>query len=183
MFHEIHAPTWNLCSGHPFMLECSFLLPTQWTRLWPPNVYPNIIQPMRLTLLKIIVSPHIISLGYISFRCTHCLLTHSILIYAILLGPLQYKLHVDRMLWSVLIHRYIPSIENSLSVSHTQKTNFCLLKGKRGGTNWGFVINRYTLLHVKWIKNRDLPHGTGNYHQHPVLIIAHHGKESEKEKI
>lgn len=134
--------------------------------------------PWGWTLLKIIVSPHIISLGYISFLCTHWILT---ILYT----------HLCNSSWSTTVQT--PCRQDALVCfdsdtsraarircrSHTQKTNFCLLKGKRGGTNWGFVINRY-ILHVKWIKNRDLLYDTGNYHQHPVLIIAHHGKESER---
>ena len=38
--------------------------------------------------------------------------------------------------------------------AQTQKTNICLLKGKVGrGINWGFGLNRYTLLYIKWINN------------------------------
>ena len=65
--------------------------------------------------------------------------------------------------------------------SQTQKTNLQLPKGKGGGEriNQEFGINRYTLLYIKQINNKDLLYNTGNYIQFP--IITYSGKESEKE--
>ena len=40
-------------------------------------------------------------------------------------------------------------------------------------------MNRYILLHIKWINNKDLLYSTGNYTQY--LVITYDGKESEKE--
>ena len=55
-------------------------------------------------------------------------------------------------------------------------------KGERGGgMNWEFRINRYTLLYIKYIDNKDLLYSTGNYFQY--LVIIYNGKESEKEYI
>ena len=53
-------------------------------------------------------------------------------------------------------------------------------KGERdgGGMNQEFGINRYTLLYVKQINNKDLPCSTGNYIQY--IVITYNGKESEK---
>ena len=42
-------------------------------------------------------------------------------------------------------------------------------------------MNRYTLLHIKQIKNKDLLYSTGNYIQH--LVITSNGEESEKEHV
>ena len=50
-----------------------------------------------------------------------------------------------------------------------------------GGINEEFGINRYTLLYIKYINNRDLLYSSGNYTQY--LAIIYHGKESEKEYI
>ena len=56
-------------------------------------------------------------------------------------------------------------------------------KGESGGRgiNQEFGINRYTLLHIKQINNKDLLYSTGNYIQY--LAITYNGKESEKEYI
>ena len=45
----------------------------------------------------------------------------------------------------------------------------------------GFRINRYMLICIKQINNKDLLHSTGNYTQYPV--ITYNGKESEKEQL
>ena len=42
-------------------------------------------------------------------------------------------------------------------------------------------INRYTLLYIKQINNKDLVYSSGNYFQY--LVIPYNGKESEKECI
>ena len=54
-------------------------------------------------------------------------------------------------------------------------------KGVRGGggINWEFRINRYTLLYIKQINNKDLLYSTGNYTQY--LVITCNGKETEKD--
>ena len=46
--------------------------------------------------------------------------------------------------------------------------------------NSEFGINRYTVLYIKQINNKNLLYNTGNYIQY--AIIAYNGKESEKEK-
>ena len=51
----------------------------------------------------------------------------------------------------------------------------------KGGINQGFGINRYTLLYIKQITNKDLLYSTGNYIQY--LVINYNGKESEKEYV
>ena len=54
--------------------------------------------------------------------------------------------------------------------SQTQKKNLWLPKGKGvGGINWEFWINRYTLLYIKQVNNKDLLHSTGNYNQYLVI--------------
>ena len=50
-----------------------------------------------------------------------------------------------------------------------------------GGINWEFGINRYTLLYIKQVNNKDLLYSTGNYIQY--LGIPYNGKELEKEWI
>ena len=54
-------------------------------------------------------------------------------------------------------------------------------KGGEGGINQRFGINRYTLLHIKQINNKDLLYSIGDYIQY--LVITYNGKESEKEYI
>ena len=41
-----------------------------------------------------------------------------------------------------------------------------------GGINWEFEINRYTLLYIKQINNKDLLYSTGTYIQYPVRIVT-----------
>ena len=38
-------------------------------------------------------------------------------------------------------------------------------------TDYGYGIDRYRLLHIKYISNKDLLHSTGNYIQY--LVITH----------
>ena len=47
-----------------------------------------------------------------------------------------------------------------------------------GGVNKEFGINRYTLLYVKQMNNKDLLYSTGHYIQY--LVITYSGKEYEK---
>ena len=61
------------------------------------------------------------------------------------------------------------------------KTNYGYQRGRWGGINWEFGINRYTLLYMKQINNKNLLYSTGNYIQY--LVITYKGKESEKEYI
>ena len=42
-------------------------------------------------------------------------------------------------------------------------------------------MNRYTLLYIKWILNKDLQYSTGSSAQN--LVIIYKEKESEKEYI
>ena len=50
-----------------------------------------------------------------------------------------------------------------------------------GGINWEFGINRYTLLYIKQINDRDLLYSTRDYIQY--FVITYNGKESEREWI
>ena len=43
--------------------------------------------------------------------------------------------------------------------------------------NWEFVINRYALLYIKQMNNRDLLYSTRNYVQY--YVITYNGKQSE----
>ena len=63
---------------------------------------------------------------------------------------------------------------------HRKKT-YSYQRGQGGGINLEFEINKYTLLYIKQINNKDLLYRTGNYTQY--LVITHNGKESEKEQI
>ena len=66
--------------------------------------------------------------------------------------------------------------------SQTQKTNLLLPKGKGVGViNQEFGINRYTLLGIKQITNKDLLYSTGIYIQYSVKTYM--GIESKKEWI
>ena len=55
-----------------------------------------------------------------------------------------------------------------------------VMKGEKGGDeiNQAFGINRYTVLYIKQITNKDLWFSTGNYTQY--FVITYMGKESEK---
>ena len=48
----------------------------------------------------------------------------------------------------------------------------------RGGINWEFRINIYTLLYIKQMNNKNLLYSTRNYIHY--LVITSNGKESEK---
>ena len=50
-------------------------------------------------------------------------------------------------------------------------------RGKEGRYKLGFGINRYTLLYIKQINNKDLWYSRGNSIQY--LVITYNGKESE----
>ena len=63
----------------------------------------------------------------------------------------------------------LTDVENKLMVT----------KGQSGGDK--VRINRYTLLYIKKMNNKDLLYSTGNYIQY--LVITYMGKESEKEWI
>ena len=54
--------------------------------------------------------------------------------------------------------------------SQTQKTNLWLPKGKDGeGQIRDMAFNRYKLLYIKQISNKDLLYNTGNYIQYVVI--------------
>ena len=60
----------------------------------------------------------------------------------------------------------------------TLKTDLWIPRGRGfGGRDWDFS----KLLHIEWINNKVLLHGTGHYIQYPV--INHNGKEHKKEYI
>ena len=50
-----------------------------------------------------------------------------------------------------------------------------------GGINQEDSINRFTLLHIKQLNNKDLLYSTRDYIQY--LIITYMGKGSEKEQM
>ena len=67
-------------------------------------------------------------------------------------------------------------VDKTETDSQTQKTNLWLPQGKGGGEwNQEYGINRYTLLYIKQIKNKDLLYSTGNYIQY--LVITYNEKE------
>ena len=45
--------------------------------------------------------------------------------------------------------------------------------------NWEFGVNRYVLLYIKWINNKDLLYSIGNYVRY--LLITYYGEEYEKD--
>ena len=80
------------------------------------------------------------------------------------------------------------SLKKMIQMNYVQNRNrptdiedkLMVTKGERG---WGeinqeFGINRYTLLYIKQINNKDLLYSTGNYTQ--CFVISYKGKESEK---
>ena len=62
-----------------------------------------------------------------------------------------------------------------------RKQTYNYQRGKGGGINWQYGINRCTLPYIKQINKKDLWYSTGNYIQY--LVITYNGKESEKEYI
>ena len=50
---------------------------------------------------------------------------------------------------------------------------------QRRGINWETEIDKYTLLCIKWITNKDLLYSTGNSSQYSVMTYM--GKESKEE--
>ena len=66
--------------------------------------------------------------------------------------------------------------------SQTQETNLRLPKGKVGGINQEFGINKLLSIYIKQINNKQGPSVQHReYIQH--LVITYDGKKSEKEKI
>ena len=60
-----------------------------------------------------------------------------------------------------------------------RKQTYGYQRGKgEGGITQEFGINRYTLICVKYITDKDLMYSTGN--STPYFIIIYQGKESEK---
>ena len=59
-----------------------------------------------------------------------------------------------------------------------RENKLMVTKWEGGQINQEFGINRYTLLYIKQINNKDLLYSTGNYTQ--CLVITYNGKESEK---
>ena len=59
------------------------------------------------------------------------------------------------------------------------ENTFMVTKG--GGINQEFGINKYTLLYIKQINNKDLLYSTGSYTQH--LVIIYKGKVSKNTGI
>jgi len=51
----------------------------------------------------------------------------------------------------------------------------------RKGLNWEIGADIYTLLYIKQITSKNLPYGTGNSTQYPVMTSTE--KESKKEWI
>ena len=52
---------------------------------------------------------------------------------------------------------------------------------RRGGLNWVIGIDIHTLLYIKWITNKNLLYGTGNFTQYSVMTCR--GKQSIKQWI
>ena len=56
---------------------------------------------------------------------------------------------------------------------HRKQTNGYQSEREQGGTKKEYGINRYKLLYIKQISNKDLLYSTGNYTQY--LIITYNG--------
>ena len=84
---------------------------------------------------------------------------------------------------------YMWNLKKMVKITYLQSRNkftdieneTMVTEGERGGINQEFGINRYTLLYIKWINNKDLLYSNEKYIQY--LIITYTGKESEKEYI
>ena len=64
---------------------------------------------------------------------------------------------------------------NSQTQKKKHKKQLMVTKGKWvGGINQEFGINRYKLLYIKQISNKDLLYNTGNYIQY--IVITYNGK-------
>ena len=62
-----------------------------------------------------------------------------------------------------------------------QKINLWLPGGKGGGINWKIGVDKYTLLYIKQITNKDLLYSTESSSQ--CSVMAYMGKESKKDWI
>ena len=65
--------------------------------------------------------------------------------------------------------------------SQTEKTNVWLPEGKEWREEEEFGVNRYTVLGIKQINNKDLLYRLGNSIQY--LVITYNRKEPEKECV
>ena len=82
---------------------------------------------------------------------------------------------------------YVESKKNKIQMNLLTKqkqttgieNKLMVIKGE--GINQEVGINRYTLLYIKQITNKDLLYRSGNYPQY--FIITYKGKESEKQYI
>ena len=90
------------------------------------------------------------------------------------------KYHMISLICGVYKNNTSELIYKTETDSQTSKTNlrFPKREGWRG-INQEVRINRYTLIYIKSIINKDLLYSTGNSTQHSV--ITYMGKESEKE--
>ena len=64
--------------------------------------------------------------------------------------------------------------------SQIQETNLWLpgeSQGEGGGINWEIGMDIYTLLYIKQMANKDLPHSTGNSTQYSVMTYAGKGSK------
>lgn len=119
IFHITHIPSWTEIGsnspGHSLILECSLLRPARWTHSQPLNftqIAPSqwSLPYWNLQLPNTLQKPLLCSFHF----CTYHLLIYAIvfLFIVIILAPLEYKLHISRMFWSILTHRHILSTMN-----------------------------------------------------------------------
>ena len=90
------------------------------------------------------------------------------------------QIYVKSYMWNLKIIQ-MDLLTKQKQTHKRRKQPYGSQKGGRGGINQEFVINRYTLLYIKQINNKDPLNSTENSTQYPV--INHNRKELEKEYI
>ena len=76
--------------------------------------------------------------------------------------------YTNELIYKTEIHS---QTENKLMVTNVREREI----------NQEFGLNKYIILHIKQINNKDIIYSTGNYIQY--LAITYKGKESEREYI
>ena len=93
------------------------------------------------------------------------------------------KYHMTSLICGILKNGTNELIYKTEIESQMQKTNLWLPRGESrdgGEINWETGIDKYTLLYIKQITNKDLLYCTGSSSQYSMTYM---GKESKKEWI
>ena len=85
-------------------------------------------------------------------------------------------------MWTLKYDTNVQYLSMKQKQTHRHREWICGCQvGAGEGKDWEFGISRCKLFYIRWINNKVLLYGTGNYIQYPV--INHNGKEYEKEHV